>query len=268
VRDDPANARGYYLLGSIAFEEKKMTNAVEYFGKTVLLNSDFEPAYYDLASTQINLNQTEEALATLEKARAKFPDRSGNFVAEYLRGLAHSRRKAYGDAIKCFTAAEVIGQATEPKRLNEFFYYQLGSVYERSGGLSQAEKYFEKCLQLASNFAEAMNYLGYMWAERGINLEKARELIEKAVKAEPKSAAYLDSLGWVLFKLNQPAAALEQLLKAIACAETPDATICDHLGDVYAASGQLDKAREAWRKSLELEPNDQIRGKLERASDK
>jgi tetratricopeptide (TPR) repeat protein len=102
-----------------------------------------------------------------------------------------------------------------------------------------------------------------MWAEHGIKLDKARELIEKAVKAEPKNAAYLDSLGWVLFKLNQPKQALEYILKAIELSKEPDATVYDHLGDTYAALNQTEKAREAWRKSLDLEPSDQVRKKLE-----
>ena len=37
----------------------------------------------------------------------------------------------------------------------------------------------------------------------------------------------------------------------------------DHVGDIYAALKQLDHAREAWRKSLALEPNDEVRKKLE-----
>jgi predicted negative regulator of RcsB-dependent stress response len=46
-------------------------------------------------------------------------------------------------------------------------------------------------------------------------------------------------------------------------AEKPDPTLYDHLGDIYAAQQQPDKARQAWRKALEIEPNDQIKKKLE-----
>ena len=98
-----------------------------------------------------------------------------------------------------------------------------------------------------------MNYLGYMWAEHGLKLDQARELIEKAVKAEPKNAAYLDSLAWVLFKQKQPQEALPYALKAAELSEKPDATVYDHIGDIYAALKQLEKAREAWRKSLAVE---------------
>jgi len=100
-----------------------------------------------------------------------------------------------------------------------------------------------------------------MWAEKGLHLERAREMIEKALKVEPKNGAYLDSLGWVLFKLNQPRQALDYLLQAAELTDPPDATVYEHLGDTYAALGQADKARDAWQKSLSVEPNDQVRKK-------
>ena len=102
-----------------------------------------------------------------------------------------------------------------------------------------------------------------MWAERGENLEPAREMIERALKAEPKSAAYLDSMGWVLYKLNQPKEALDYILKAVAASDDEDATIYDHLGDIYAALKQMDKAHEAWRKSLSVEKSDAVQKKLD-----
>ena len=164
-----------------------------------------------------------------------------------------------------FNRAEVIAKAKEPKRLNQYFFFQLGATCERNGDLAKAEEYFQKCLQLAPDFAEALNYLGYMWAEHDMKLDQARQLIEKALKLEPKNGAYLDSLGWVLFKLHQPKEALDYILKACDLLEEPDPTVFDHLGDIYAALQQPDKAREAWRKALALEPNEGIRKKLEAA---
>jgi len=67
----------------------------------------------------------------------------------------------------------------------------------------------------------------------------------------------------VLFKLNQPKQALDYLLQAAALTDPPDATIYEHLGDTYAALGQTDKARDAWEKSLSVEPNDMVRKKID-----
>jgi tetratricopeptide (TPR) repeat protein len=262
---DPTNPQAHYFLGRLALEEKKPAEAADHFSKTILLSPDLESAYYYLALAQINLNKESEALATLDKARQKF---SQSFALEFYTALAYSRQKAYAQALEHFVAAEVIAKATDPGLLSEDFYFQLGATCERKGDYTQAEQYFEKSLQLAPDFAEAMNYLGYMWAERGMKLEKARELIEKAVKAQPKNGAYLDSMAWVLFKLNQPAEALPYAIKAAELIDPPDAVLYDHLGDIYAALKQPEKAREAWRKALSLEPNEEIRKKLESSGPK
>jgi tetratricopeptide (TPR) repeat protein len=198
-------------------------------------------------------------LGTLDLASKKFPD---NFVAEFFTSLAYSRMKDFTNAVNHLTAAEVIARATDTNRLSHLFYFQLGAAYERCQKIEEAEANFRKCLKMDPNFAEGLNYLGYMWAERGEHLEEAREMIEKAVKLEPKNAAYLDSLGWVFYKLGKPREALAPLLKSIEHSEEPDATLFDHLGDVYAALHESQKAREAWRKSIAIEPNAKIQKKL------
>jgi tetratricopeptide (TPR) repeat protein len=182
---------------------------------------------------------------------------------EFWTALAFARQKAWAEAIEHFTAAEVIAQATEPERLNQVFYFEVGAACERKGDYVQAEKYFEKCLNLAPDDAEAQNYLGYMYAEQGMKLDRAKELVQKAVRSEPKNPAYLDSLGWILFKLRQPQEALGYILKALELSEKPDPTLYDHLGDIYVALDQLDKARDAWRKSIALDPDSRVLGKLE-----
>ena len=260
LRNDPTNPQVYYYLGRLALEDKKPAEAADHLSKTVLLSPQLETAYYFLALAQIDLNQGVEALATLEKARRKFPQ---SFAMEFYTALAYSRQKSYNEALKHFVAAEVIAKVTDPSMLNEGFYFQLGAACERKGDFAGAEQYFQKSLQLVPDFSEAQNYLGYMWAEHGMKLDKARELIEKALKAEPKNAAYLDSMAWVLFKLNQPTEALPYALKAAELSEQPDATVYDHIADIYAALKQPDKAREFWRKSLALEPSEEIRKKLD-----
>jgi tetratricopeptide (TPR) repeat protein len=266
LKDDPTNVQAYYYLASIAFEEKRLTDAVEYFRKTILLSPDFEPAYYDLAQAQLGLSQNSDALATLDKARGKF---NQNFVLEYLTAVAFSAQKAYPESIRHFTAAEVWAKANEPKRLDERFYFQYGAACERKGDLVEAEKYFRKCLALDPDFTEAMNYLGYMWAEHGQNLDEARQLIEKAVKAEPKNGAFLDSLGWVLFKQDHLQDALEYIRQATELLEgtkEADATVYDHLGDIYFSLKDFSKAKSAWKKSLDLEPSEEVRKKYEAAN--
>jgi len=259
VRDDPSNAQAYYFLGSLAYDDKRWAEAVGHFKKSLLFNPTFERVYYDLTAAQLAAEDAAGALLTVRQAGGKFPR---NFLGEYLTALAEGKQKNFDEALKHFTAAEIIAKAGEPQRLTAEFYFEAGVAFERKGERAEAVKYFERALELKPEFPEAQNYLGYMWAERGENLDRARDLIEKALKAEPKSAAYLDSMGWVLFKLNRPKEALDYLLQAVALNGEPDATLYDHLGDIYSALHETDKAHEAWRKSLAVEASEVVRKKL------
>ncbi|HXG46483.1 MAG TPA: tetratricopeptide repeat protein [Methylomirabilota bacterium] len=263
VRQSPTDPRPYFSLGKIAMHEQRPADAIEHFEKVILLRPDFEPAYYELALAQLAAGRSHTALATLSQARSQFPK---SFALEFYSGIAYGRLKDYRRAVQHLTTAEVIARATDTNRLTAGFYFQLGSAHERNQQFGEATRCFRQALALQPDFSEALNYLGYMWAERGENLEEALQLIEKAVRLEPDNAAYLDSLGWVLFKLNKPQEALPHLLKALDHLEEPDATIYDHLGDVYTALNQKEKAREAWTKALAIESSEikeQVRKKLE-----
>ena len=259
IRDSPTNPQAYYFLGAIAYEEKKFEEALENYRKALLLGLDTPQIYFDIASAQLAQQKPREALDTLQKARR----RSGpSFVGEFYAALCYLRLKEYTNALEHFTTAEIMARATETNRLTHGFYFELGSAHERAGKIAESEKYFQQCLAMAPDFPPALNYLGYMWAERGTNLGRARDMIERAVKADPTNAAYLDSLGWVLFKQGDAQAALEPMRKAVELNDEPDATLYDHLGDIYAALHQREKAREAWRKSLQIEPSKVVEQKL------
>ncbi len=131
VQDDPANAQAYYLLGSLAYDQKKLPEAVDYFQKTLLLSDDFEQAYYDLAGAQINLDKPKDALAHTGQGARKISDEFHGRISE--RRWRTAKAKDYTNAVSHFTAAEAIARATEPERLTRYFYFEAGAAYERKG---------------------------------------------------------------------------------------------------------------------------------------
>ena len=263
VRQNPNNPQACYLLGVLASETRDFKKAIEYFQRTLLLNSGFEPVYYDLAGMQIADDQPEAALKTLALARERF---SQTFLLEFYSALACNRMKQHSQALGHLTRAEVIASGSETNRLTPVFFFEVGSTHERMGEYDEAEKYFRKVLSMAPNDAETLNYLGFMWADRGVKLEESRQLIEKALKLDPENPAFLDSEAWVLYKLKKYKDALTQILKAVSLSPKPDATLYDHLGDIYIGLNQIPKAVEAWKKSLNIEANDEVRKKLESGS--
>jgi tetratricopeptide (TPR) repeat protein len=244
----------------VDLEEHREAEAARKFERAINLNPDFEPAYADLAVAQLNQNDAQAAVATLTRAHAKFPE---SYRLSYLTGLAQAHLGKFDAAYAAFQKAEELARDKEPEALDHRFYFQVGAMLERAGREEESVKYLEQSLKLKPDFDEALNHLGYMWAEKGINLERAHAMIEQAVKAEPDNPAYLDSLGWVLFKMNRPADALPWLEKAVKLLPEPDATVYDHLADVLQALGRKDDAREAWRKSLEVEKNEAVQKKLD-----
>lgn len=260
LKADPTNLAANMQLGDLAWWEEKYQLAADSYRKVVLLRPDLEPPYYQLAQANLALNQAADALEVLRQARLRF---DAGYAAELLAGIACERLKHFDEAVGHFSAAEVLGSASNPSRVNRKFYYQFGVLFENMGDSAQAERQMRKSLELSPDFAEAQNFLGYLWAEQGTNLVAARRYIEQAVKAEPKNPAFLDSLAWVLFKLGRTKEALPPLLKAVELIDAPDATLYDHLGEIYSALNQMDKARAAWTKSLSVETNDAIRLKLD-----
>jgi tetratricopeptide (TPR) repeat protein len=251
VHDNPTRSpRAWFFLGELAFDDAKLAEAASDYQNAIHWDPNFPEAYFKLAMVQVAMHRTDDAFRTLATGRARFPKA---FVTEYYTAIVYLDTKNFPEAIRHFAAAEIIARAGDRSVLDYRFYFQFGEACERNQQFKQADQYLQKSIDLSPSFGEALNYLGYMLADRGDQLPRARTLIEKAVQIEPRNAAYQDSLGWVLFKLNQPQQALPYLLRAMQYSPEPDATVLDHLGEVYMALHQSSKAVEAWKKSYSLE---------------
>jgi tetratricopeptide (TPR) repeat protein len=139
--------------------------------------------------------------------------------------------------------------------------FELGSTYERAGKKADAEKVFQQILDKHPDNTQTLNYLGYMWAESGVNLERAQSMLQKAVAAEPRNGAYIDSLGWVYFRQGKLDLAEKYLTDATKLLPR-DATVHEHLGDVLAKRGDVGRALEVYKTALKLEPEAKDEAKL------
>jgi tetratricopeptide (TPR) repeat protein len=145
--------------------------------------------------------------------------------------------------------------------------FALAASLERSGSWEDAEAEFRALLAKHPDDAPSLNYLGYMYADRGLRLEEARDMLLKAVALDPTSGAYIDSLGWVYFRLGSYALAEKHLTEAARLAPT-DATVSEHMGDLFSALKDAAKAAEWYRRALECESEEEgqperLRKKLE-----
>jgi tetratricopeptide (TPR) repeat protein len=112
---------------------------------------------------------------------------------------------------------------------------------------------FRRVLAIDPKHAESYNFIGYMYADKGINLPEAIELIQKALAIEPENGYFIDSLGWAYYQQGRYPEALRELQRAVALAKD-DPVLFDHLGDAYIKNGLAAEAISAWEKSLGVEP--------------
>jgi tetratricopeptide (TPR) repeat protein len=194
------------------------------------------------ASLLADMGKTDQAVAETRKMLDGKNDRDTyiNLAEIYDKG------KNYSEMAKMLDEAEKLSTGNEDKVA---VIFMRGAMYERMKNYTEAEAEFRKALAINPDNASALNYLGYMLADRGVRLEEARDLIAKAVDRDPKNGAYLDSLGWVLFRLNKLPEAEAKLLEALELMSR-DPTVHDHLGDVYFHEGKIREAIAQWQSSL------------------
>lgn len=202
-----------------------------------------------------------------EKERAEGEEMVAALAKEGREGAlaaadAWQRLERYGRAAEA-AAAGLAAHPDDP----DLLFRQAASL-EREKKFPESVAAFEKLISLKPDHGAALNYLGYMFADRNENLDRALELVTRAIALEPSNAAYLDSLGWIQFRLGNLDEAEKHLLTAKRLSPD-DPTIEDHLGDLEEKRGDLAKARERWSRALALEPEDggaAIRAKLDRTA--
>ena len=178
--------------------------------------------------------------------------------------------KHYTESLPLFEEALNEAEDKQPDMLNAAFYFSYGAASERAGVLEKAAELLRKSIELdPANAAEAYNYLGYMWVEKGEHIDEAGDLIKKAVEMEPDNPAFIDSLGWFEDKKGNYKKAVEELLKAAELMKPEDAVVFEHVADAYAKQDNIAQALIYWQKAGTLDPdNKAVWDKIESAKQK
>ncbi len=221
------------------------------------LESEAQPTnhalfYFHLAAALELSGRTDDALQAAQKAAELRPD-SPRFHERLGWILFHAGRyeeakDAYRRVIERFDAEHRSADTRDVLRQARLILSNLHVLMDEN---AEAEAWLEEVLDEFPDDPGALNDLGYLWADQGKNLEWALEMIERAVAAQPDNAAFRDSLGWAYHRLGRHEEAVIELEKAAGLDHEPDPIILDHLGDAYAATDQMENARNAWRRAAE-----------------
>lgn len=132
--------------------------------------------------------------------------------------------------------------------------FRLGVLYDKLGKRQESIERMKKVLALNPKDAQALNFLGYTYAEMGTNLDEALGYLKQAVELRPNDGFFLDSLGWVYYKMKNYDEAVKYLEEATSLIDD-DSTISEHLGDAYLARHEIKKALKSYKKALEIDPD-------------
>jgi Flp pilus assembly protein TadD len=187
---------------------------------------------------------SKEADARYVKAEAALADSAGS-RSELARSFTRTSRFDKAEAM----LEDAIGKDPKSARL----WLELAFARERRKDVPGAEKAAQQSLDIDPRNGQALNFLGYLYADYKVNVDRAVPLIEQALALDPDNPYYIDSLGWAYYRLGRLEDARGQLERAIALGgDEPE--VLEHLGDVYVALARKDDAKSLYQKALQLDP--------------
>ena len=233
-----------FLLGRIYENNAQYDDAITAY-KMIPASSekDFKRAQIAITDIYKDMERYEDALNHLEALSKKYKD-----VDTIIRiGDLHRSQSNFGLALKSYDKAVKQLGDTLP---NEYWHlhYARGISYEQTDNWKRAEEELKAALSYQPDHPYILNYLGYAWADQGINLPEALQMIKKAVQIRPSDGYITDSLGWVMYRTKDYHNAVKALERAVELLPY-DPTVNDHLGDAYWQVGRRLEARFQWERA-------------------
>ena len=287
VRDNPTFFRGLARLAEYYDEQRRFADAADAYARAQALNprADLTTAratalvnagrpadardmlqaaiqkrgtpdgalLYLLAQAQRRLGDREGTASTIRQLKEAFPN---DLRGVLLDALVSEDEGRYDAAIAAFkTLVEKVPD-------DPTFVYQYANVLEKAGRPADAERALRDLLERDPVDADALNSLGYLFAERGERLDEAVELLKRALAIEPANPSYLDSLGWAYFQQGRLELAEPPLSQA--AADLPrSSAVQDHLGDLRFRQQRYAEAAAAWERALAGDGEDVDRARIE-----
>jgi tetratricopeptide (TPR) repeat protein len=246
LKGAPENSDLSYILGVAYSGVDKLKDAVFHFLQVSPESNFFENATIHTALIYQEMGNLSKGIEFLKSVIEKHPENSKYYL--YL-GSFYEEMENYAQAI--VTIQEGIAIAPQDSKL----HYRMGVIYDKWGKKNESIESMKTVIQLDSKDANALNYLGYTYADLGIYLDEAERLVRKALAYRPDDGYITDSLGWVFFKRGEFNKALPILIKA-AELEPQDPTILEHVGDAYLKLGDQINALKYYKLSLKEQKSD------------
>jgi tetratricopeptide (TPR) repeat protein len=251
VDDEPRVAS---TLAQYLEEAGLLKEAADTYTKALSLQPMSRELKFRRVAALFNAGEFAQAAMFAADAQAQHPE-DVRFPRLQARSLFET-----GEAGRAFAILEPIARAFPKDTATQF---ALADMYNDAGRDRDAERTMRQLIETDPANPEALNYLGYLLANQGRQLDEAIRFVERALDADPGNPSYLDSLGWAYFHRGDMEQAEKYLLPA--AQQLPrNAVIQDHLGDVFARRGRWQEAIAAWTRALEGDSGSLNRSSVEK----
>ncbi len=253
----PASAFGQLMLGDIATINERYAPAIAAYQSIGTASPLHTLSRLRIAEVYESADLTDEATKMLRELAAHPASRLQALIA---LGDMHRRRENFTDAVAVYD--EALSEVGEPTEAHWAVVYARGMSLERAQDWNRAEKDLLLALSFQPDNPMILNYIGYSWVDKGVNLQKAMDFIRRAVALRPDDGYILDSYGWAYYRLGDMEQAVHWLEKSVALVPD-DSTILDHLADAYWQAGRRTEARFKWLRAKELSKDSDFRAAID-----
>ncbi len=257
----PDDQEARYYLAAALEESEDLDEAYRNFDRVTPESEYFTNARVHMAYLLEKQERTGEAIELLRQTITQTGEHSPQLYL--VLASLYEIEEEHENAI------DVLREGLQYNDEDTDLYYRLGILLGKLKRMEESIKQMEIVIRIDPRHADALNYIGYTYADENVHLDRALELIEKAIQYKPNSGYIIDSLGWVYFRKGLYDKALTELKKAVELAPH-DPAIAEHLGDVYYKKHEYGNALKAYEKAISLEnaETERLQGKIKDAREK
>jgi tetratricopeptide (TPR) repeat protein len=293
---NPTDSEAWRALSGVLRDAGRIADAVEALARAVQGEGVYEDDFGVLISLSTQLNRFDDARRWGDECVVRFR-RSLRCRIELIRafeaegGSAETVQQASYETLQ--SLGRVIGgNINQLRRVRYWIRQELGEqaaltflsavaadrprntqIQEdaawqayRVGEEELAVEFMERVLAVRPTDPDALNFIGYSFAERGIRLDEAEALVTQALAIRPLDGNIQDSLGWVYFMAGRIPEAV-YWLKSANRLLPGNAVLMEHLADAWLGFGARAEAERLYRGAIEVAEDQGDRERIQRKLD-
>ncbi len=290
LKTDPKQPEVLLELGVLDLSEKRFEEAAQSFHSAFELNPGNVKGLMGEAEAYYLQKQPQRALALLQAASAKYPDRADIYrelAAAHLRAndLPQAQRELqslvsryqnspreqaealatiaqlYNREGKTREALDLLAKARSlaPDNVGVLNYY--AQSLDRNGQREQAKQIYREALAKDPANAETLNNLAFLLADLGVDLDQALTLANRAKQRLPNMMEVSDTIGWIYLKKNLSDSATD-VFRDLNAKVPNNSTFHLHYCMALAQKGERSAAAKECRTALALKPSQGDEGQI------